>query len=178
MSPAWHWQMFCSPRLIWQVTFSLCVHTSGRISKICKKRAWLLWTCILFKLLLRPLSTCVPPRKPMRNPARKLLTRMRREPSGPVLELQSRLPISPFWEVLQAVQETWERAYCARYQRLPQVRERRNGESQFLSHQKAGKKPNPAKQPFSQLSKKLDKLEKTLKKASKRLRDDSNSDSK
>jgi hypothetical protein len=46
---------------------------------------------------------------------------------------------------------------------------------------KAGKKPNPAKQSFTQLSKKLDKLEKTLKKAyhkSKKChRDDSNSDS-
>jgi hypothetical protein len=46
----------------------------------------------------------------------------------------------------------------------------------------AGKKPNPAKQLFAQLSKKLDKLEKTLKKAShkskKCRRDDSNSDSK
>ncbi len=31
---------------------------------------------------------------------------------------------------------------------------------------KAGKKPNPAKQSFTQLSKKLDKLEKSLKKAS------------
>ncbi len=47
---------------------------------------------------------------------------------------------------------------------------------------KADKKPNPAKQSFAQLSKKLNKLEKSLKKAShkskKRHRDDSNSDSK
>jgi hypothetical protein len=47
---------------------------------------------------------------------------------------------------------------------------------------KAGKKPNPAKQSFAQLSKKLDKLEKTLKKAplkSKKChRDNSDSDSK
>jgi hypothetical protein len=47
---------------------------------------------------------------------------------------------------------------------------------------KAGKKPNPAKQLFAQLSKKLDKLEKTLKKASLKFkkcrREDSNSDSK
>jgi hypothetical protein len=45
---------------------------------------------------------------------------------------------------------------------------------------KAGKKPNPAEQSFAQFSKKLDKLEKTLKKASlkskKCRRDDSNSD--
>jgi hypothetical protein len=33
----------------------------------------------------------VPLRKPMRHPARKLLTRTRQEPSGPVLEPQSRL---------------------------------------------------------------------------------------
>jgi hypothetical protein len=51
----------------------------------------------------------------------------------------------------------------------------------FRAAKKAGKKPNPAKQSFAQLSKKLDHLEKTLKKAShkskKRRRDDSNSDS-
>jgi hypothetical protein len=52
----------------------------------------------------------------------------------------------------------------------------------FSTAKKAGKKPNPAKQSFAQLSKKLDKLEKTLKKAShkskKRRRDNSNSNSK
>jgi hypothetical protein len=52
----------------------------------------------------------------------------------------------------------------------------------FCTAKKAGKKPNPAKQSFDQLSKKLDKLEKTLKKAShkskKRRRDNSDSDSK
>jgi hypothetical protein len=52
----------------------------------------------------------------------------------------------------------------------------------FRAAKKAGKKPNPAKQLFAQLSKKLDKLEKTLKKAShkskKRRRDDTGSDSK
>ena len=52
----------------------------------------------------------------------------------------------------------------------------------FYAATKAGKKLNPAKQLFAQLSKKLDKLEKTLKKAShkskKCCRDDSNSNSK
>jgi hypothetical protein len=52
----------------------------------------------------------------------------------------------------------------------------------FCPAKKAGKKPNPAKQAFAQLSKKLDKLEKTLKKAShkskKHRRDNSDSDSK
>ncbi len=50
----------------------------------------------------------------------------------------------------------------------------------FCAAKKAGKKPNPATQSFAQLSEKLDKLEKTLKKAShkskKRHRDDSDSD--
>jgi hypothetical protein len=48
----------------------------------------------------------------------------------------------------------------------------------FCTAKKARKKPNPAKQLFAQLSKKLDRLEKTLKKDShkskKRYRDDSN----
>jgi hypothetical protein len=51
----------------------------------------------------------------------------------------------------------------------------------FCTIKKAGKKPNPAKQSFAQLSEKLDKLEKTLKEAShkykKCCRDDSDSDS-
>ncbi len=36
--------------------------------------------------ILRLLSACVPPRKPLRNPARKLLTRTRQELSSPVME--------------------------------------------------------------------------------------------
>jgi hypothetical protein len=50
----------------------------------------------------------------------------------------------------------------------------------FCAAKKAGKKLNPAKQSFAQLSKKLDRLENTLKKASHKSkkchRDDSNSD--
>ncbi len=52
----------------------------------------------------------------------------------------------------------------------------------FLTAKKAGKKPNTVKQSFTQLSKKLKILEKTLKKASlkskKCRRDNSNSDNK
>jgi hypothetical protein len=51
----------------------------------------------------------------------------------------------------------------------------------FQSTKKTGKKPNPAKHLFSQLSEKLEKLEKTIKKAShkskKHRRVDSDSDS-
>jgi hypothetical protein len=58
----------------------------------------------------------------------------------------------------------------------------RTVKANFYAAKKAGKKPNPAKHSFTQLSKKLDRLEKTLKKAShkskKRRRDDSDSDSK
>ncbi len=56
------------------------------------------------------------------------------------------------------------------------------GKADFRAAKKAGKKPNPAKQSFAQLSKKLDKLEKTLKKASHKSKkhhgDDSHSNSK
>jgi hypothetical protein len=52
----------------------------------------------------------------------------------------------------------------------------------FCAAKKAGKKPNPAKQLFAPLSKKLKCLEKTLKKASQKskkcLREDSNPNSK
>jgi hypothetical protein len=64
---------------------------------------------------------------------------------------------------------------CCKYEKDGMVKD------YFRSAKKAGKKPTPAKQLFTQLSKKSDKLEKTLKKAShkskKHCRDDSNSDS-
>jgi hypothetical protein len=65
---------------------------------------------------------------------------------------------------------------CCRYKKDETVK------ANFCTAKKAGKKPNPAKESFAQLSKKLNKLEKTLKKAShkskKHRRDNSNSDSK
>jgi hypothetical protein len=64
---------------------------------------------------------------------------------------------------------------CCRYKKGRMVK------ANFCATKKAGKKPNPAKQSFTQFSKKLDKLEKSLKKASlkckKCRRDKSNSDS-
>ncbi len=45
---------------------------------------------------------------------------------------------------------------CCRYKKEGMVK------ANFRIAKKAGKKPNPAKQSFAQLSKKLDKLEKTL----------------
>jgi hypothetical protein len=55
----------------------------------------------------------------------------------------------------------------------------RTAKADFHAAKKAVKKPNPAKQSFAQFSKKLNKLEKTLKKAfhksKKRCRDDSDS---
>jgi hypothetical protein len=65
--------------------------------------------------------------------------------------------------------------YCRKYKKDGMVK------ANFCAAKKAGKKPNPAKQSLAQLSKKLDKLEKTLRKAShkykKHHRDNSNSDS-
>jgi hypothetical protein len=64
---------------------------------------------------------------------------------------------------------------CRRYKKDRTVK------ADFHAAKKAGKKPNPAKHSFAQLGKKLDKLEKTLTKASnkskKHRRDNSNSDS-
>jgi hypothetical protein len=62
---------------------------------------------------------------------------------------------------------------CHRYEKDRTVK------ANFGAAKKAGKKSNPTKQSFARLSKKLDKLEKTLKKASlkskKCHRDDSDS---
>ncbi len=58
----------------------------------------------------------------------------------------------------------------------------RSEKAHFCTAKKGGKKPNPTKQSFAQLSKKLDKLEKVIKKQStkskKPRRDNSNSNSK
>jgi hypothetical protein len=79
------------------------------------------------------------------------------------------------------VQETWGHAYYAGSKECRKYEKDGTAKADFRATQKAGKKPNPAKQSFAQLSKKLDKLEKTLKKASqkskKRRRDHSNSNS-
>jgi hypothetical protein len=65
---------------------------------------------------------------------------------------------------------------CRKYNKNGMVK------ANFCTAKKAGKKSNPAKQLFAKLSKKLDKLEKTLRKAShkskKRCRADSDADSK
>jgi hypothetical protein len=65
---------------------------------------------------------------------------------------------------------------CHRYEKDGTVK------AYFRAAKKAGKKPNPTKQSFAQLREKLDRLEKTLKKAShqseKCPQDDSVSDSK
>ncbi len=53
---------------------------------------------------------------------------------------------------------------CLRYEKDGMAR------ANFCVAKKAGKKPNPAKQLFAQLSKKLDKLEKTLRKLLSSLR--------
>ncbi len=65
---------------------------------------------------------------------------------------------------------------CCKYEKDRMVK------ANFCTAKKAGKKPNPVKQSLTQLSKKLDKLELTLKEASHKSkkchRDASNSDSK
>ncbi len=65
---------------------------------------------------------------------------------------------------------------CCRYKKEGKVK------ANFHADKKAGKKPNSAKQLFPQLSKKFDRLKKTLKKASHKSKkgcmDDGNSDSK
>ena len=132
----WHQWMFHSPWLIWQVTFSGCVHISGRISTTSTRKGWLPWTCVLFRLLLRLLSACVPRRKPMHNLAGKLLKRARQEPSGPVLELQSRFPRKS----ISTSPANYARNMGSRIPHTPprtvvQVQEQQNGESLFLCRQ-------------------------------------------
>jgi hypothetical protein len=117
----------------------------------------------------------------MHNLARKLLRKARQEPSGPVLELQSRFPKK---SVLR-IPANYVINMGARIPRTPPrtiAGTRRTVKANFCAAKKAGKKPNPAKQLFAQLSKKLDKLSETMKMASlkskKCHRDNIDSDSK
>ncbi len=115
-------------------------------------------------------------------PGRKLFTRMRQKPSGPVQELHCRFPKKIHFKKSCKLCKKHRGAHtthltkdCRKYENDSTLK------ANFLSTKKAGKKPNPAKQLFAQLSKKLDRLEKTLKKAShkskKNHRVDSDSDS-
>jgi hypothetical protein len=78
------------------------------------------------------------------------------------------------------VQETWGTHTTHTTKDCRKYEKDGTAKADFRAAKKAGKKPNPAKQSFAQLSKKLDKLEKTLKKPShksqKCCKDDSNSD--
>jgi hypothetical protein len=116
---------------------------------------------------------------------RKLLRRARQEPSSPVLELRSRFPRkSVLRSLANYVKSMGAHIPCTLSRSVTSTRKREDGtvKANFHIAKKAGKKINPAKQSFAQLSKKLDKLEKSLKKASlkskKHHRDDSNSNSK
>jgi hypothetical protein len=102
----------------------------------------------------------------MRNPARKLLTRTKQELSSPVLEPQSKLPRKSVLRGPASCARNMGGCTkdCRRYKKDGMVK------TDFHAAKKAGKKHNPVKQSFAQLSKKLDKLEKTLKKASISLR--------
>ncbi len=85
-------------------------------------------------------------------------------------------------ETLRPVQEAWgaytthNTCYCRHFEK--------DGTEKFdfRAAKKGGKKPSPTKQSFAQLSEKLDKLEKVIKKKDtkkrKRCRSDSDSDSK
>ncbi len=81
-----------------------------------------------------------------------------------------------FWKNYGGVHTTHATKDCCRYKKDGMVK------AAFRATKKADKKPNPAKQLFAQLSEKLDKLEKTPKKASHKSkkchRDNSNSNSK
>jgi hypothetical protein len=117
----------------------------------------------------------------MRHPTRKLLTRMRQEPSGPALEPQKAMKQAhnnihfekscKLCKKHGGAHTTHFTKDCCKYKKDRMVK------ADFRTAKEAGKKPNLAKQLFAQLSKKLDKLEKILKKAShkskKRPRDDS-----
>jgi hypothetical protein len=117
-------------------------------------------------------------RKPMHLPERKLLTRTRQEPSDSVLGVPKKVHFEKSCELCKkygGAHTTHATKDCRKYKKDGTLK------ANFRAAKKAGKKPNPAKQSFAQLSKKLDRLEKTIKKAShkskKCFRDDSDSDS-
>jgi hypothetical protein len=124
-----------------------------------------------------------PRESPCAIQARKLLRKTRQETSGPVLQLRSKFPRkfilrSPanYAKINGGLHTAHATKECCRYEKDGMLK------ANFRATRKADKKLNPTKQSFAQLSKKLDKLEKTFKKASpksmKHHRDDSDSDSK
>jgi hypothetical protein len=122
---------------------------------------------ILFKLLSKLLSVYVPLRKSMCHRARKLLTRTGQEPRGPVMVTRSRLTRKSILRSLAScARNMGARILCMLPKIAANIEKDGTAKANFCAAKKAGKKSNPAKQSFAQLSKELDKLEKTLKKAS------------
>jgi hypothetical protein len=82
-------------------------------------------------------------------------------------------------EELRPLQEAWGCPYNTQYKNCCKYEKDRTKKADFHAAKKDGKKPYPVKQSFAQLSKKLAKLEKAMKKQStkskKRWRDDSSS---
>jgi hypothetical protein len=121
--------------------------------------------CLLIPLL-RILSVYVRRRSPKHNPARKLPTRARRGTSNLVLSLRpesqrklAQRSIVPYARSMGAF------ILCTIRETVISIRktERRNP---IPRRQERQKKTNPTRQKIAQLSKKLDKLEKALKKSS------------
>jgi hypothetical protein len=116
------------------------------------------------------------------NPARKhqkSVTGTKRPSTGATKQVPKKVRIKKSCELCKkhgGAHTTHTTKDCCRFENNRTVK------ADFCAAKKADKKPNPAKQSFAQLSKKMDKLEKTLKKASlkskKHRRDDSDSDSK
>jgi hypothetical protein len=119
----------------------------------------------------------------MLNPARKLPTRARKETSNLVVMLLSESPgkLTPR-SIATSARSMGAQILCTIQETVISMRKMEWRKLIFALQKKGGKKSNPARQNFAQLSKKLDKFEKVIKKFSankskKRCRDDSDSDS-
>ncbi len=145
-----------------------CFPMHGRISTTFTRKVGLLWTCVCSFCLLK-LSSAYVVRKDSRNltllATRKLHKARKKGTKQPGTEATARVPKKACTEKhcnhCKKHGGTYMRHNTHDYRWF-----KKDGmeKSNFRAAKKSGKKPNPTKQFFAQLSKKLDKLEKVIKK--------------
>ena len=154
------------PRLIWRVTFSKCAHTRGRISSTFPKKVWLpAWTCVHFSHVSRLLSAHVARKDSTIILTRTLCTARERVQSNLVMVLWPEfLRKLASRNIAIFARSMGVHIQCTIPEIVVGLRKVEWNKSNFCNAKKGRKKPNSTTQSFTQLSKKLDQLEKAIKK--------------
>ncbi len=110
------------------------------------------------------MSTYVPKKDPVHNATRSLLTRVRKEASGLAPSMWARLPRKLAPRSIATSPRSMGVHVPHTIARIVVGTERRNRKPNFRATKIGGKNPNLKEYSFAQLSKKMDRLKKAIKK--------------